>query len=156
MTTTTYAANSYQSTPQAAGNQRIDQPRFWVGAVLTSTVAALAGVIGLVIAQGLLRVDLSSSGGANLHIGTYAALVGLLTMLAAGLFAGLIAIAPRPTVYFGAITGLVTALAVLLPFTGAASPTAHVALGAINLVVGVLIMTLVPLAAVTAARLQAR
>jgi hypothetical protein len=157
MTSTTYAAvGDY---PQEATHQnaepaakRMDQQRFWVGAILTSAVAGLAGVIGLIIAQDLLHVPLtlSSTGVPILHVGSYGTLIGLFSMLAGVLYAGMVAFAPRPTVYYGTLTGLLTALAVLLPFTASGSLTAQLALAAINLVVGVLIMTLIPIAAVNA------
>jgi hypothetical protein len=155
--TTTYPAVGYYEQPRTHDNvqvaaKNVDHARFWVGAILTSTVAALAGVIGLVIAQDLLHVPLtlSSTGVPSVQVGTYGVLIGLVSMLAAVLYAGMVAFAPRPTVYYGALTGLLTALAVLLPFTAAASLTGQLALAAINLVVGVLIMTLVPIAAVNA------
>ena len=129
--------------------RHIDQGRFWVGAVLTSTVAALGGVIGLVVVQDLLQVQLSRSpfGPGPVHIAGYGLLAGLVAMLAATLYAGLLAFAPRPTVYFGALGGLLTALAVLLPFTVPMAIGGQIALAAINLTVGVLILSLIPVAA---------
>ena len=129
--------------------RHIDQGRFWVGAVLTSTVAALGGVIGLVVAQDLLQIKLSASsfGLGPIHIAGYGLLAGLVSMLAAVVYAGLLAFAPRPTVYFGALGGLLTALAVLLPFTVPTAIGSQIALAAINLTIGVLILSLIPVAA---------
>ncbi len=129
--------------------RHIDQARFWVGAVLTSTVAGLGGVIGLVVAQDLLQISLSGSpfGIGPVHIASYGLLAGLVAMLAAAVYAGLLAFAPRPTVYFGALGGLLTALAVLLPFTAPTAIGGQIALAAINLTVGVLILSLIPVAA---------
>ena len=127
----------------------IDQGRFWVGAVLTAAVAALGGVIGLVVIRDLLRVPISlaSIGLPGDNIGSFGLIAGLVALLAAALFNGMVAIAPRPTVYFGALSGLLTALAVLLPFTSSMALSGQAAVAAVNLVVGVLIMVLVPVAA---------
>ena len=129
--------------------RHIDQSRFWVGAVLTSTVAALGGVIGLVVARDLLQIPISASpfGVGPVHIASYGLLAGVVAMLAATVYAGLLAFAPRPTVYFGALGGLLTTLAVLLPFTVPAAIGGQIALAAINLTVGVLVLSLIPVSA---------
>ncbi|WP_111766068.1 hypothetical protein [Nakamurella deserti] len=127
----------------------VDQGRFWVGAVLTSGVAALSGVIGLVIAQDLLKVPvgLASIGLGGAHVGTYGLLAALVAMLAALAYDGMLAFAPRPAVYYGWLTGLLVALAVLLPFAAPVAIGSQLALALVNLVVGVSIMVLVPVAA---------
>lgn len=131
---------------------RVDQGRYWVGALLTSAVAAMAGVIGIVIAQDLLRVPLSmaSIGLAGAGAGTYALVAVLVAMLASLAYDGMLMFAPRPTVYYCWLAGLLTALAVLLPFTAPVAIGSQAALAIINLVVGVAIMTLVPVAATNA------
>ncbi len=99
----------------SAQRPRMDQGRFWVGAVLTAVVAGLAAVIGLVVAQDLLRVPLSlgAIGLPGAHVGSYGLLVAVVALLAAVAFNGMMAFAPRPTVYYGTLAGLLTALAVL-------------------------------------------
>lgn len=136
-------------TATVRGGVQVDQGRFWVGAVLTSVVAALAAVIGMVVAQDLVRVPLSlgSLGLAGAHIGSYGLTAAVVALLAAVAYDGMLAFAPRPAVYYGTLTGLLTALAVLMPFTAAVPLAAQLALAAVNLVVGVLIITLVPVAA---------
>ncbi len=127
----------------------VDQGRFWVGAVLTSGVAALAGVIGLVIAQDLLKVpvSLASIGLAGAHVTTYGLLAAVVALLAALAYDGMVAFAPRPAIYYGWLTGLLVALTVLLPFAAPVAVGSQLALALINLVVGVSIMVLVPVAA---------
>lgn len=117
--------------------------------MLTSGVAALAGVIGLVIAQDLLKVpvSLASIGLDGAHAGTYGLLAALVALLAALAYDGMLAFAPRPAIYYGWLTGLLVALAVLLPFAAPVAIGSQLALGLINLVVGVSIMVLVPVAA---------
>lgn len=132
----------------------LDQGRYWVGSVLTAGVAALAGTIGIVIAQDLLKMPLSlaSLGMSGAGMGLYGMLAALLALLAAGLFDGMLAFAPRPVVYYSWLTSLLVVLAVLMPFTAGAAFGAQVALALINLVVGVAIVTLVPVAASNARR----
>jgi hypothetical protein len=127
----------------------VDQGRFWVGAVLTSGVAALAGVIGLVIAQDLLKVpvSLASIGLSGASVATYGLLAALIALLAALAYDGMLAFAPRPAVYYGWLTGLLVALTVLLPFAAPVAIGSQLALALINLVVGIAIMVLVPVAA---------
>jgi hypothetical protein len=130
----------------------VDQGRFWVGSVLTSGVAALAGVIGLVIAQDLLKVpvSLASIGMAGAHVGTYGMVAALVALLAALAYDGMLAFAPRPAIYYGWLTGLLVTLAVLLPFAAPVAVYSQLALALVNLVVGVSIMVLVPVAASSA------
>src|SRR4051794_11445718 len=53
------AAQGYGAqTPTAP---KIDQGKYWVGSVLTATVAALAGVIGIVVVRGILHIDLTNT-----------------------------------------------------------------------------------------------
>jgi len=138
--------------PQARRGVPVDQGRYWVGALLTSGVAAMAGVIGVLIAQDLLRVPLtmSSIGLGAAHMSTYGLFAAVVALLAAGAYDAMLLFAPRPTIYFCWLTGLLTALAVLLPFTVPVAIGAQVALAIINLVVGVAVMTLVPVAATNA------
>jgi hypothetical protein len=131
----------------------IDQGRYWVGATLTAAVAALAGVIGMVVANSLLHLPMAGPSvgvGTGAHIATYGMIAALIALLAALVYDGMRAFAPRPTLYYTTVAALLTALAVLLPFTAGGAITAAIALGAINLLVGILIMTLVPVAAVNA------
>ncbi|GGM10431.1 DUF6069 family protein [Nakamurella endophytica] len=148
---TTWSQPGYRPEPvdlPISRGPRLDQARFWVGSILTAAVAGMAGVIGMVVAQGVLRVPVVlPDTDAALHIGTYGMIAALISMLAALVYDGMVAFAPRPTMYYGWLTGLLTALAVLLPFTTTASLVSQLVLAGTNLVVGVVIMTLVPVAA---------
>ena len=69
------------------------------------------------------------------------------------LYTVLLHVAPRPGLYYGWIVGLVTLLAVLLPLiplTLGTALAAQLALAGINLVIGLVIICLVPVAAVRA------
>lgn len=131
---------------------RVDQGRYWVGVLLTSAVAAMAGVIGIVIAQDLLKVGLSmaSIGLAGAGAVSYAMVAVMITLLAALAYDGMLMFAPRPTVYYCWLAGLLTTLAVLLPFTAPIALGSQAALAVINLVVGLAVITLIPVAATNA------
>lgn len=137
---------------QGRFGNHVDQGRFWVGAVLTAAVAGLAAIIGMVMATDLLRVPihLTSVGMAGSQIATYGLAAAVIALLAATAYNGMLAFAPRPTVYYSSIMALLTALAVLLPFTAAMTIPAQLALAGINLVIGILITYLVPVAASSA------
>lgn len=66
------------------------------------------------------------------------------------LYFAMLNVAPRPALYYGWIVGLITVLAVLLPFTGGLAVISAAALAGINLLVGLMILTLMPFAAVNA------
>jgi Family of unknown function (DUF6069) len=132
----------------------IDQVRYWVGAGLTALVAALVGIVGLVVAHGIVHVPVLLGSGSSLtpvHSALYGLSVVGLALAAAGLYDGMLHVAPRPVTYYGWIVALVTALATLLPFTTTVGLHSQIAFAVMNLAVGLSIAILVPLAAVNAA-----
>ena len=133
----------------------IDQVRYWVGAGSAAVVSSLAGVAGLILAHGIVHIPVLFSSDGRLspvHATSYALLAALFTLLAAGLFDGMLHIAPRPALFFGWIVGLITLLTVLTPFATTAALDSKIALAAMNLGIGVIIMILVPMSAVRARR----
>jgi Family of unknown function (DUF6069) len=147
--------NEYFATdnqPPRSGHRRpvIDQTRFWVGALLTALMAALGGIIALVVAKGIVHVPVLFVGGSGLvpvHAAVYGLATALIALAAAGLYNGMLHVAPRPTVYYCWLIGLLTLLAGLLPFTTTAVLSSQIALAAMNVLVGLIILVMVPLAA---------
>lgn len=132
-----------------------NQVQYWIGAGLTAVIAALTGLIGLVVAQGILGVPVLLESGSTLspvNVTAYGLAAAGLALAAGGLYGAMLRVAPRPTTYFSWLTGLVTVLAALLPFTTGASLHSQIALGLINLAVGLVIAVSVPLAATNASR----
>jgi hypothetical protein len=133
-----YAASNYSAD--------IDQIRYWVGAALTAVIAALVGVIGAVVAHGIVHVPMMVN----------ATVFGLasagLALVAAALYDGMLHVAPRPTAYYASVAALVTTLATLLPFTMAATLHSQIVMAAMNLGVGLVAVILIPMAAVNARR----
>jgi hypothetical protein len=151
MTTTTdyrfpVAAPVAPATP-AARALRVDQARFAAGAALTTGVAALTALIGIVVARGILHLAVFGTSALGYTLGVAGAAVA-----AALLFDAALHIAPHPRAYFGAIVALATALAMAVPFTTAASLGVQAALAVTNLAVGLVVGFLVPLAADSARR----
>jgi hypothetical protein len=139
--------------PRQSRNGHIDTARFWVGAALTAGISALVALIALIITNDLLHIPVMISEGGQLVMigfGGYALFAAAAAVAASVLYAVLVNFAPRPGLYFGWIVSLVTLLAALLPLTTRAVLVDQLALAGINLVVGLVITGLVPVAAVRA------
>ena len=139
------------ATPRESRNGRIDTARFWVGAALTAGISALVALIALIITNDLLHIPVMINEGGRLVMigfGAYALVAAAAAVAASVLYAVLVNFAPRPGLYFGWIVGLVTLLAALLPLTTGPVMVDQLALAGINLVVGLVITGLVPVAAV--------
>jgi Family of unknown function (DUF6069) len=138
------ATNAYPS-----ARRGIDQMRYWVGIGITAVVAALATVIGLVAAH-IAKVSVVPGASGMLtpaHAATFGLTAAAITLVAGALYAAMLRVAPRPALYYGWLVGLLTVLAVLVPFTMGAALATAIALACINLVVGLVVMSLVPVAA---------
>ncbi|MFZ2015590.1 MAG: DUF6069 family protein [Nocardioides sp.] len=127
----------------------IDRLRFWVGAALTATIAALTALVGLTLLNGVLGLAL---GQGTIDPAAYALAAVAAALAAATLFYAMLHVAPRPGVYYGWLAVISTLLAVTLPFAGSAALASEVGLAGLNLAVGLVIATLVPIAAVQARR----
>jgi len=125
----------------------VDAGRLWAGGLAAGVVAALVAVVGVLLARGLLGVDLlaPSNAGAIGDVSTAwlagAAAAGAL--LATALMHLLLAAAPQPFSFFAWIVGLVTVAATLWPYATEAETAEKVATSVIYLVIGVAIGTLV-------------
>lgn len=131
------------------GNQgpRVDAIRLWAGGVAVAFVAAGIVVIGLLLAHILsVNVVINTGGGALLDVNTgwYAIVAAVASLVATGLmYLLLVSDAPRPELLFTAVMGIVTALAVLVPFTSTLSVQSEVTIAAINLAVGLAVIVLI-------------
>jgi Family of unknown function (DUF6069) len=138
----------------APARARLDQMRFWVGAGITAVVAALAGVVGLVVTHGIVHVPvLAQDHGAltTVNAVTYGLIAAGIALVAAALYNAMLHVAPRPALYYCWLTGLLTVLATLIPFTMASAQlSSQVALAGMNLLVGLVIVIMVPFAAQSA------
>ncbi|MTD16930.1 hypothetical protein GIS00_23630 [Nakamurella sp. YIM 132087] len=135
-------------------NPGIDQGRFWVGTVLTAAVAALIGIIGMVVAGGIFHIPaLAAAGDGTLsegHLAFYGLSIAVIALAAGLIYDGMLHFAPRPMLFFGWLAGLGAVLAAVTPFALGESLHTQIALAVINLLAGTAIMGLIPLAAIAA------
>ncbi len=125
----------------------IDARALWAGGAATAVVAALAAVVGVMIARGLFHIPVLAperagaiGDASTLQLAGWAALAAL---LATGLMHVLLLATPRPKTFFGWIVGLTTVLAVVWPFATGAPLAAKAATAVIYLVIGAAIGSLI-------------
>jgi hypothetical protein len=132
--------------PAAAAPRVVDAGRLWAGGAATAVVAALVALVGVLIGEGVLDVDMvepplvpfGGSLGAR-----YAMTAALLALAATGL-AHLLAVAtPRPQAFLSWIVGLVTVVGVVLPFTLDGTLAGRTVTAVVDLVIGLSVLTLV-------------
>jgi hypothetical protein len=124
----------------------VNAGRLWAGGVGTALVAGLIVVVGVLVVRGILGVALlapeSAAAYGDSDTTTYALYAAGAALVATALLHVLLVFMPSPVQFFGWIVGLATVAATLLPFTHNAAMDTKVATAAINLVVGVAILTL--------------
>ncbi|NMH90412.1 hypothetical protein HF519_02175 [Pseudonocardia bannensis] len=138
----------------AGATPALNAGRLWSGGVATAVVAALIGLVGLLVVRALLQIPYLAPAGAG-ALGDSRTIVlcmsaAIAALAATGLAHLLLVSTPRPMAYFGWIVGLLTAVAVVLPFLDSEPLTVRVATAIIHLVVGIAIGSLVTGAAVSA------
>lgn len=125
--------------PVAAG-------KLWAGGFGTAVIAALVALVGILLVRGILGIHILSPSDAGAYgdatTTTYAFGAFGAAILATGVLHLLLLLMPRPMSFFNWIMLLVIAVGVLIPFTVSASLESQVATAAINLVVGISIMSL--------------
>lgn len=142
--------------PERDGTPRVNVNRLWSGGLATAVVAALIGLVGVLLVRAVLRVALyaPAEAGAFGDSDTVFLCVAAATaaLAATGLAHLLLLGTPRPLSYFGWIVGLVTTVVVVLPFLSGGSLPENLAQGVIHLVIGIAIGSLVSGAAASASR----
>ncbi|UZN04556.1 DUF6069 family protein [Cellulomonas sp. S1-8] len=134
----------------AAGPRRtetrltVETGRFWAGAAATALVASLVGVVGVIVLEQILRIDLvfRDPFGAGSAMGAYVVAGVLVSLVAAGLLQLLVLTTPRPRAFFGWILGLATVMATLLPLTWTDELSSAIASGVVNLLIGIAVWSL--------------
>ena len=139
-----------------SGSRRIAVTRLWSAGLATAVVAALVALVGVLFVRALLRIDLyaSRAAGAFGDSTTVVLCIGaaVAALAATGLAHLLLLSTPRPLAYLSWIIGLVTAAAVVLPFTYASGAAVALSQAVIHLVIGIAIGSLVSGAAASAMR----
>ena len=137
---------------------KVDATQLWPGGIATAVVAGLVALVGVLACRWLLNVPIL----APQHDGAYgdAHTTGVVlaaagaALVATGLLHLLLITTPRPLIFFGWIVSLATVVTVLYPFSTSAPLSQKVATGAVSLVIGVAVGTL--LAGVGARSLRPR
>ncbi len=143
--------------PRAVGRpRRVNPNRLWAAGLATAVVAALVALVGVLVVRALLRIDPDAprDAGAFGNSATVMLCLGaaVAALAATGVVHLLLLSTPRPLAYFSWIVGLVTAAAVVLPFTYAEGLAVALAQAVIHLVIGSAIGSLVTGAASSALR----
>lgn len=136
--------------PTGAGPTRrdtrltVEAGRFWAGVVATALVAALVGVVGVIVLEQILRIDLVYRDPFGYGSAMAAFITGgVVVAVGAGAMLHLLVLTtPRPKAFFGWILGLATLVATLLPLTWTDNLGSAVATGVVNLLMGIAVWSL--------------
>ena len=123
----------------------VDAARLWAGGVAAAVVAAGVAIVGLLIARGVCNtpVLIPDKDGALVNANSirYALGAAAAALVATGLMHLLLLYAPSPRTFFVWIVGLATAAVTIAPFGWGASIESKIAVAAINLAIGIAVMT---------------
>jgi hypothetical protein len=127
-------------------NVTLDWRRLWAGGLATAGVAALIAWLGTLICRAVLDVEVADSAAAldltDTFEGNYALTAAAFALVATALAHVLSLTTPTPRAFFSWIVGLLTAAAVVLPFTRGDDLAAQVCAAVINLLIGAAIGSL--------------
>ncbi|GAY12008.1 DUF6069 family protein [Pseudonocardia sp. N23] len=147
-------SGGHRQPPPGTRAPAVNAARLWSGGVATAIVAALIGLVGVLVARALPKVEfLGPLASGPLGSGKTVVLclcAAAAALAATGLAHLLLMSTPRPLAYFGWIVGLCTVVAVILPFLGGGDLGVKLASAIIFLVIGIAIGSLVTGAAVSA------
>jgi hypothetical protein len=146
--------------PPADTRPGIDAGRLWAGGIATAVVAALAAVVGLLIARGVFHVTVLEPKGQGMwgdaSTAEYALAAAAVALAATALMHLLSLTVPVPGQFFNWIMGLVTLIGVVLPLTLNVAMSAKIATALINLALGIVISALVSSMAASARTVHTR
>lgn len=132
--------------PEPEERTVVNAGRLWAGGFGTAVVAALVALVGILLVRGVLGIHILSPSDAGAYgdatTTTYAFGAFAVAILATAAVHLLLLLMPRPMSFFNWIMLLVVAVGVLIPFTVSAEPESQISTAAINLVIGMCIMSL--------------
>ncbi len=132
---------------RGSSTRSIDAKQLWSGGVATALVAALIALAGILVCRWLFDIPILAPRGdgawGNASTAGYTLAAAGAALVATAIMHLLLLASPRPRLFFGWIIGLATLIAVVYPFSTTAPMSQKVATGAINLVLGVAIGSLV-------------
>ena len=133
--------------PPPPGPSRIVNVRaLWAGGAASAVVAALVAVVGVIVCQDVLDLEMVPPPllplGRSLSV-QYALTSAVLALAATGLAHVLALTTPRPEIFFSWIVGLATVVGVVLPLGSSGTWVDRFATAIVDLVIGLCILTLV-------------
>lgn len=138
----------------ASVRTEVNAGRLWAGGVAAAVVAALIGLVGVLVARAVFQLSPKGSSAFNDDATVQLCVVAALAaLMATGIAHLLLVSTPSPLSYFGWIVGLLTVAAVVIPFLGSGSLVVRLSEAVIHLVIGIAIGGLVSNAAGSASRL---
>ena len=124
----------------------LDWKRLWAGGLATAAVAALIAWLGTLVCRALLDIDVAAVIAAvnvtDVFVANYALTAALLAIGATALAHVLYLTTPTPRSFFSWIVGLLTAGAIVLPFTRDGDVAVQICAAVINLLIGAAIGSL--------------
>jgi hypothetical protein len=131
--------------PPLSPRPTVDAGRLWAGGVATAVVAALVALVGVLVCDAVLDLDMVAP--PLLPLGTsfamqYAITAAVLALVATGLAHLLALTTPRPRSFFSWIVGLATVVGVVLPFATDGSTAGKLATSLVDLIIGMCILSL--------------
>ncbi|MEU0541995.1 DUF6069 family protein [Nocardia sp. NPDC005978] len=141
-----YGPSNPQYPPAEETPSPVNFGRLWAGGVGTAVVAALLVVVAIMLVRGVFGIAILSPEGAGAYgsvsTTSYALAAAGAALLATALLMTLLLAMPSPLTFFTWICLLLTAVAVIIPFTLTADVDAKIATAAINLIVGICITSM--------------
>ena len=124
----------------------INARTLWAGGVATALVAALIALVGVVIFRGIFDIQVLApereGAWVDATTGRVMVLAAVAAIVATAILHLLLISTPRALSFFGWIVGLVTVAFTIAPFATDEPLDAQVATAAINLVIGLAILSL--------------
>lgn len=122
---------------------RPDPRRLWAAGGATAVVAALAALVGILIARGLAHVAILAPQGegawGDASTTVYVIASAVVALLATALLHFLLVTTPRATTFFGWIMGLLIIVSMVIPLSLGADINNRVATALLNLLIGLAI-----------------
>ncbi|HEY1569925.1 MAG TPA: DUF6069 family protein [Pseudonocardiaceae bacterium] len=135
----------------AEPDMRPDPRRIWAAGGATAVVAALAALVGILIARGIAHVAILAPQGegawGDASTTLYVILAAVVALLATALLHFLLVTTPHATQFFGWIMGLLIVVSMVIPLSLGADIDNRVATALLNLLIGLAIT--LPLSNVT-------
>lgn len=142
--------------PRGSSGRRVDAKQLWSGGAATAVVAALIALAGILVCRWLFKIPIlaprQDGAWGDASTAGYTLAAAAAALVATALMHLLLLAAPRPQMFFTWIIGLATVIAVVFPFSTTAPTSQKAATGAVNLVLGVAIGSLIHGVAVRAIR----